>query len=132
MTNTKSTNGRNQRAPGTPPSYVQRYPQPKRLVEWLNEETGRAAYFSKADPEIIQPTLSKMKAGIVPITLADAIRLERAQKASKKPLKALELMTFEEDRKLYRYVTGMDPAPPQLQIVRKSRITVKPAAQPSA
>lgn len=120
------------RKPGTPPTYLQKYPQPKRLVEWLNEEPGRAAFFTRMDPMINQPSLSKMKAGIVPVTLADAIRLERAQKASKKPLKALELMTFEEDRILYRYVTGMEPAPEQVKIVRKSRIMLKTVAQPAA
>lgn len=135
MTTKPAPQARQKRKPrqlSTPVTYKQNYPQPARLIEWLNEEVGRAAYFSKVDPEITQPRLSKLKAGITPITLEIALRLERAQKASPHPLKALDLMTFAEDKMLYRYVTGMDPAPEQLKIVRKSRITLKPTHHAAA
>lgn len=129
MTLYKSGKARKPRQPSTPVTYLQNYPQPAALIEWLNEEVGRGAYLSKVDPELSQPRLSKLKAGVTPITLELALRIERAQKASAKPLKAIDLMTFAEDRMLYRYVTGQDPAPEQLKIVRKSRIMLKPTPQ---
>lgn len=96
-----------------------RFVLPHGFIAWLEEDSGRAAYFSKVDPGLYQATISKMKNGIIPITFEYAIRLERAQKASPNPLKAEQLMTFLEHRELYRYVTGQEPAPAQLEIVRK-------------
>jgi hypothetical protein len=94
---------------------------PPHFVRWLAEEAGRAAYFSKVDPALFPSLVSKFKHGSLPITLDYAIRLERAQKASDNPLRAEDLMTFVEDRQLYRYVIGRDPAPPQIPFVRKPR-----------
>lgn len=92
------------------------YPIPQRLVDWLNEGRGRAAYFSKVDPCLFPPMISKIKEGRLPISFETAIRLERAQKESPNPLKAEELMTFVEHRALYRYVIGADPAPEKIEL----------------
>jgi len=100
------------------------YPVPVTFAQWLEEEWGRAAYFEKVDPHFPSPVISKLKKGIFPITFELAIRLERAQKASNNPLRAEDLMTFAEDRELYRYVTGRAAAPAQLAVVRKSPKTV--------
>lgn len=100
-----------------PPQYI----PPASFVVWLEAEDGRAAYFSKVDRGLFPPLITKMKKGIIPITFEYALRLERAQKASATPLKAEDLMTFKEHRELYRYVTGIDPAPAQLQVVRRAK-----------
>lgn len=95
------------------------YQPPQFLVDWLEDGDGRAAYFSKVDPVLSAPTISKIKFGRIPITFELAVRMERAQKVTMHPLKAIDLMTFERDRELYRYVTGQEPAPEQVKIVRK-------------
>lgn len=91
-----------------------RYEPPAYFIDWLAGEQGRAEYFHKVDPGLFPPLISKMKSGIVPITFEYAVRLERAQKASATPLRAELLMTFLESRALYRYVTGQELAPPQV------------------
>ncbi len=96
------------------------YPPPEHFVAWLDEEKGRAAYFQKVDPCLFTTIISRMKTGQLPITFSYAIRIERAQKASDNPLKAEELMTFLEDRALYRYVKGIDPAPAPVVVVRRN------------
>lgn len=115
-------------------SAVPQYTPPAYFINWLEQGPGRAAYFHKVDPGLFPPMISKMKAGLLPISFEIAIRLERAQKASDNPLKAEELMTFLEDRRLYRYVTGRDAAPAQLVKVRKSaaRLPRTPAGAQSA
>src|SRR4051812_30902137 len=90
------------------------YPIPEAFNEWLESGMGRAAYFGKVDPILSAPLLSKIKSGRVPISFENAIRLERAQKVSKTPFKAVDIMTFEQDRQLYRYVSGQEPAPAPL------------------
>lgn len=90
------------------------YPITEFFVEWLESGMGRAAYFARIDPLLTAPLLSKMKTGAVPISFEYAFRLERAQKASKTPFKAVDIMTFEQDRALYRYAIGKEPAPAQL------------------
>lgn len=97
-----------------------RYAKPTYLIDWLSAEKGRGAYFSKVDPGLFPAMISKMKAGIIPITFEYAVRLERAQKASATPLRAELLMTFIEHRALYRYATGQDPAPDQIVKAKKA------------
>lgn len=97
------------------------YPRPAGFIAWLEAEEGRAAYFHRVDTRLFPPLISKFKKGEVPITFEYAVRLERAQKPSANPLKAEELMTFLEDRQLYRYITGLDPAPAPVEVVRKPR-----------
>ena len=87
---------------------------PAALVEWLEQGQGRAAYFHKVDAGLFPSMISKIKSGHLPVSFEVAIRLERAQKASDTPLKAEDLMTFLQHRALYRYVTGIDPAPAQV------------------
>jgi hypothetical protein len=99
----------------------QPYIPPAHFVAWLDAEEGRAAYFSKVDPGLFPPLITKMKKGEIPITFEYAVRLERAQKASNERLTAESLMTFLEHRQLYRYVTGQEPAPAPVQVVRKPR-----------
>lgn len=89
------------------------------LVEWLDDGDGRAAYFSKIDPLLTAPLISKIKTGRVPITFEYAIRMERAQKASLNPFRAIDIMTFPEDRDLYLYASGQVPAPGPVKIIRK-------------
>lgn len=96
-----------------------RYAPPTYFADWLAAGQGRAEYFHKVDPGLFPPLISKMKAGILPITFEYAIRIERAQKASDNPLKAELLMTFVESRQLYRYVTGQEPAPPQVEKIKR-------------
>jgi hypothetical protein len=101
------------------------YTCPAHFVAWLEAEEGRAAYFQRVDPRLFPPLISKFKKGEVPITYEYACRLERAQKPSDTPLKAEELMTFLEDRQLHRYVTGLDPRPPLVEVPRKPRTARK-------
>ena len=88
-----------------------KYPVPQFFVDWLKEGVGRSAYFSRKDPALAPSVISKMKSGRIPITFEYAVRIERAQKPTKNPLKAYDLMTFKEHRELYLYVTGQAPAP---------------------
>jgi hypothetical protein len=97
---------------GPKPGQQNAYPIPEVFIDWLESGMGRAQYFGKVDPLLPPPLISKIKAGRVPITFEYACRLERAQKPSKAPFKAGDIMTFEQDRDLYRYVAGLDPAPP--------------------
>lgn len=97
------------------------YIPPAHFVAWLEADVGRAAYFSKVDPGLFPPIISKMKAGTVPITFEYACRLVRAQKPSDSPLTAEALMTFKEHRQLYRFVTGQDAPPPPVEVVRQPR-----------
>jgi hypothetical protein len=87
---------------------------PTYFVKWLESGIGRAAYFGKVDPLLTAPLISKIKRGRMPITFEYACRLERAQKPSDMPIRAIDLMTFEQDRALYLYITGQEaaPAPP--------------------
>lgn len=94
---------------------------PAHFVAWLEAEEGRAAYFHRVDNILFPPLITKMKKGEVPITFENAIRLERAQKPSDTPLTAESLMTFEEDRQLLRYITGREPRPPLVEVVKKPR-----------
>lgn len=87
------------------------YIPPPEFVAWLDAEKGRANYFKKIDPGLFPPIICKMKKGMIPITFEYAIRIERAQKPSDTPLRAVDLMTFQESRELYRYVTAPTPAP---------------------
>lgn len=101
------------------------YTCPAHFVAWLEAEEGRAAYFHKVDNRLFPPLISKFKKGEVAITFEYAVRLERAQKPSDNPIKAEELMTFLEDRQLYRYVTGQDPAPAPIEVIRKPRTSAR-------
>lgn len=109
---------------------IKRYPRPEYFAKWLEEESGRAQYFSKVDPSLYPPMIAKIKMGVLPITFETAIRLERAQKASNNPLKAELLMTFAEHIELYRYVTGQDPAPAQVVKVSKMKQRNRTEAEP--
>lgn len=99
-----------------------RYTPPAHFVEWLDAAIGRSAYFSKVDPGLFPPIITKMKKGLIPITFEYAIRLERAQAPSDAPLKAIDLMTFQEHRELYLYVTGQAPAPKPLFTPRRNPV----------
>lgn len=106
------------------PGQATRYPVPQLFVEWLDGGLGRGQYFGKVDPLLPPVLISKMKAGIAPITFEYAVRLERAQKPSREPFKAIDIMTFSQDQELYRYVTGQEPAPaPVVKTVRPSLAT---------
>lgn len=116
------------------PKIAPRHARPDYFADWLEAETGRAHYFQHVDPGLYPPMIAKMKAGVLSITFETAIRLERAQKASNNPLKAELLMTFQEHRDLYRYVSGQAPAPDQLDVTRKTterraRTAVFPSAK---
>lgn len=87
------------------------YTPPPVLLKFLNGGLGRAAYFSKVDPGLFPAIISKMKAGVLPISFEFAIRMERAQQPSDTPFTADQIMTFEEHQALYRYVTGQEPRP---------------------
>lgn len=104
---------------------TRRYIPPAHFVSWLEEEPGRASYFSKVDPGLVPTLISKMKAGVIPITLEYAVRLERAQKPSDNPLQAESLMTFLESRAWYRYAIGKDPAPAPVQAIRRRRSSAR-------
>lgn len=97
-----------------------KFPINKKFVEWLDADAGRAQYFSKVDPVLVPPMISKLKAGRMPVRFEIALRLERAQKPSDSPLKAEDLLTFKQDLELLRYVRGIDPAPPLVQVKRKA------------
>lgn len=101
------------------------YTCPPHFVAWLEAEEGRAAYFQRVDSRLFPPLISKFKKGEVPITFEYACRLERAQKPSDTPLTAESLMTFLEDRELYRYVIGVDPRPAEVKVVRSRSSTRK-------
>jgi hypothetical protein len=101
------------------------YPRPAYFIAWLEAEEGRAAYFHKVDNRLFPPLISKFKKGEAAITFEYAYRLERAQKPSDNPLKAELLMTFLEDRQLHRYVTGLDPAPAAVEVIRKQRTSAR-------
>lgn len=106
------------------------YPPPAVLVAWLDGGLGRAAHFARADPILHGPIISKIKSGRIPVTFEYACRLERAQKPSDKPFRAVDIMTFDQDRELYRFVSGQEPAPAYVPHVRAKH---KPrAAAPSA
>jgi hypothetical protein len=112
------------RAMAKQPGQSTRYPVPQLFAEWLEGGLGRGQYFGKIDPLLPPVLISKMKAGIAPITFEYALRLERAQKPSKEPFKAIDIMTFSQDQELYRYVTGQEPAPaPVVKTVRPSLTT---------
>lgn len=96
------------------------YTPPAVLVAWLEAEAGRAAHFGRIDPILHPPVISKIKKGRIPVTFEYALRLERAQKPSASPFKAVDIMTYEQDRDLYRYASGQDPAPPYVPFVRKA------------
>lgn len=81
------------------------------LADWLDGELGRGQYFSKVDPELIPPIISKIKKGVIRIRFEMALRLERAQKPSATPFKAEDLLAYEEDLQLLRYARGQEPAP---------------------
>ena len=87
---------------------------PEYFRNWLEGGLGRAEYFHKVDEGLFPSLISKMKNGHTPITFEYACRLERAQKASATPLKAELLMTYQEHRDLFRFIMGMEPAPPQI------------------
>jgi hypothetical protein len=103
------------------------YVPPAHFVAWLDEEPGRAAYFSKVDPGLFPPLISKMKAGLIPITMEYAVRLERAQKPSANRLEAESLMTFLESRQWYRYAIGKDAPPPPVEVIRQPRTSARKA-----
>lgn len=94
------------------------YTPPAVLVDWLNAEPGRAAHFARVDPILHAPIISKIKAGRIPVTFEYAVRLERAQKPSSTPFKAVDIMTYQQDQQLYRYVSGQESAPPYVPHVR--------------
>lgn len=95
-----------------------KYPVPEILVKWLDGGLGRAAHFQRVDPILHAPVVAKIKAGRIPVTFEYACRLERAQMPSDKPFKAVEIMTFEQDRELYDFVSGKAPAPAYVPHVR--------------
>lgn len=104
-----------------------RYIPPPHFVAWLDEEPGRAAYFHKVDPGLFPSLISKMKAGTIPISLEQAVRLARAQKPSDNPLEPESLMTYVEHREFYRYAIGIDPAPAPVEVTRKPRSDTRKA-----
>ncbi len=106
---------------------TERYPVAPHFVAWLNEEPGRAAYFHRIDKQLYPPLISKMKAGLIPISLEFAVRLARAQKPSANPLDPESLMTFVESRQWYRYAIGKDPAPTPVDVTRKPRTHARKA-----
>lgn len=95
-----------------------KYTPPPVLVAWLAGEDGRAAHFARVDPILHAPVISKLKAGRIPVSFEYAFRLERAQKPSATPFKAVDIMTYQQDKELYRYVTGQEPAPAYVPLVR--------------
>jgi hypothetical protein len=97
------------------------YTPPAVLVAWLKDELGRAAHFERVDPILHAPIISKIKNGRIPVTFEYAIRLERAQKPSDKPFTADQIMTYEQDKELYRYISGQEPAPPYVPHVRATK-----------
>lgn len=97
---------------------LETYTPPAALVAWLDGGKGRAAHFARVDPILHAPVISKIKSGRIAVTFEYACRLERAQKPSDNPFKAVDIMTFEQDRDLYRYVSGQDPAPEYVPHVR--------------
>jgi hypothetical protein len=108
------------------------YPVPQILVDWLDEEFGRAAHFQRVDPILHPPIISKLRKGEIPVTFEYAFRLERAQMASDAPFKAVDIMTFEQDRQLYRYATGQEAAPVVPKWVRQYPSKAKDAARAEA
>lgn len=95
-----------------------KYTPPAALVQWLEQGKGRAAHFARVDPILHAPVISKIKAGLIAVTFEYACRLERAQMPSATPFKAVDIMTYEQDRDLYRFVSGQDPAPEYVPHVR--------------
>lgn len=85
-----------------------------KFVAWLNADVGRAQYFGRVDPLLVPPLISKIKAGAVACRFETALRIERAQKPSDTPLRAEDLLTFEEDLALLRFVRGLEAAPEPL------------------
>jgi hypothetical protein len=104
---------------------------PAHFVAWLEEGKGRAAYFHRVDNRLFPPLISKFKTGEVAITFEYACRLERAQMPSDNPLTAESLMTFLEDRQLYRYITGQEPRPAKVEVVRKPRTSARKLMTPA-
>lgn len=104
------------------------YAPPAVLVAWLAEGKGRAAHFQRVDKLLLAPIISKIKVGQIPVTFEYAIRLERAQMPSDNPFKADQIMTYQQDRALYRYITGQEPAPAYVPHVRATRASAKRAA----
>lgn len=94
------------------------YTPPAVLVAWLNAEKGRAAHFQRVDNILHAPVISKIKQGRIPVTFEMAFRLERAQMPSAQPFRAVDIMTYEQDQALYRYVSGQEPAPEYVPHVR--------------
>jgi hypothetical protein len=108
--------------PNSEPGQPGYYPVSQTLIDWLDGGRGRGEYFSKVDPLLPPTRISKIKVGRVPITFEDACRLARAQKPSDNPFKPDEIMTFAQDRELYRYVIGEIPAPAEVDCTRKPRL----------
>ena len=94
------------------------YVPPAVLVAWLDGGKGRAAHFQRADDILHAPIISKMRTGRIPVTFEYACRLERAQKPSDNPFTADQIMTYEEDIALYRYISGQEPKPAYVPHVR--------------
>jgi hypothetical protein len=80
------------------------YPVSKTFVDWLNGGMGRAARFQQQDKALVPAVISKFKHGVLPITFEHAVRLERSQPPSDKPLRAEDLCTYEQDRDLILYL----------------------------
>ena len=110
-----------------PPGSKNAYTPPPALVAWLNGGRGRAAHFQRVDAILHAPIISKMLAGRIPVTFEYACRLERAQMPSSTPFRADEIMTYEEDRQLFRYVSGQESAPAYVP-----RARLKPGPRASA
>lgn len=108
------------------------YPVSNQFIEWLESGMGRSAYFGKVDPLLSPPVISKIKAGRTPIDFATAIRLERAQKLSTAPFKAVDIMTFKEDQALYLYVSGQELAPAPVQRQRRHVVASSPVTSTTA
>jgi hypothetical protein len=105
------------------------YRLPQVLIDWLEQETGRAAHFARVDPLLHAPIISKIKAGRIPVTFEYACRLERAQKPSSNPFRAVDIMTWNQDKELYRFVSGQEPAPAYVPFERKKPTKAKKATQ---
>lgn len=105
-----------------------RFPINILFTDWLDAEEGRANYFSRVDPRLTPPIISKMRHGRYEITFEYAMRLERAQKPSDSPLRAEDLVTTPEARSIVRYVRGIEAAPEPKPLKRPKN---KPSANPS-
>lgn len=85
------------------------YPVSSIFIDWLDGKMGRANRFHLKDKALVPAVISKFKHGVLPITFEHAVRLERAQPESDKPLLAQDLCTYKQDRELVHYLRPTVP-----------------------